>query len=122
MHVARFLVAKRLNFADTLGRLTMNIKFIVSGLVLAVVLGVGMTEGEKQLDSLKVVANAAAKMGCTCVFVAQRPIDQCVADFPEGFDLASPYVDEENGQVRSSIYGIELGAAQFNKGQGCSLQ
>ena len=121
MHVARFLVAKRLNFSDTLGRLTMNIKFLVSGLVLAVVLGVGMSEGEKQLDSLNVVANASAKMGCTCVFVAQRPIDQCVADFPEGFDLATPVVDPETASVRSSIYGIELGVAQFNDGQGCLL-
>lgn len=100
----------------------MNIKFITSGLVLAVVLGIGMIEGEKQLNAFSVVANAAAKTGCTCVFVAGRDLDQCLRDLPQGFDVASVWVDRESKAVHSAIYAVVRGTARFQGSQGCVLE
>ncbi len=120
--MARFLVGMWLFCADTLGRLVMNIKFIVSGLVLAVGLGVGMIEGEKLMGAFSVVANASAKINCTCVFVAERELDQCMKDLPQGFDLAQAFVERESKTVQSSVYWVVRGAARFQATQGCSLE
>lgn len=120
--MARIPGARCVNFANTLVRLTMNIKFLVSGLVLAVVFGIGMIEGEKQLDAFSVVVNGAAKMGCSCVFVAHRPLEQCLRDLPEGFDGTSAYVDQEMKAVRTSLYGVVRGTSRFHGPRGCSLE
>lgn len=104
-----------------LGRTEVNIKFVTLALVLAVVMGVVMIQGEKQLDTLSVVTNAVAKTGCSCVFIAERPLEACLADNPPGFDLASAYVDREAKTVRTSIYGVVRGAASFRGPLGCTL-
>jgi hypothetical protein len=100
----------------------MNIKFLVSGLVLAVLLGVGMIQGEKFLGSFQVVANAVAKTGCTCVFVAGRSVDECAREIPPGFDVATAYLDRERQVMHSSIYGVIRGTARYRERTGCTLE
>ena len=100
----------------------MNIKFVVSGLVFAVALGVGMIVVEQKLDGVGVVANAVAKTVCTCVFVAGRGLDECVADNPPGFNLAVATLDESEQAVDSSFYWIIRGRAHYEGATGCMLE
>ncbi len=100
----------------------MNLKFLLIGMVIAVGMGIGMIQGEKKLDALIVVANAVAKTNCSCVFVAGRDLAECVKDAPPGFDLATPWIDEEVPGVGSSIFWVVRGRANYREGVGCSLE
>ncbi len=100
----------------------MNIKFVVIGLVFAVGLGLGMIVVEQKLDGVGVVANAVAKTVCTCVFVAGRGLEDCVADNPPGFDLAVASLDEQEQAVDSSFYWVIQGRARYEGEVGCTLE
>lgn len=100
----------------------MNLKFLLIGMVIAVGIGVGIMQGEKKLDALSVVANAVAKTVCSCVFVAGRDMQECVKDSPPGFDLATPWVDEEEPGVTTSIFWIVRGRASYRSDLGCRLE
>lgn len=100
----------------------MNIKFVISGLGLAVVLGLGMTFAEGKLDAVSVVANAVAKTVCTCVFVVGRDLEDCAADNPPGFDLAVASLDEREQAVHSSVYWVVRGTAHYEGDVGCVLE
>lgn len=91
-------------------------------MVIAVGIGVGIMQGEKQLNALTVVANAVAKTVCSCVFVAGRDVQDCIKDAPPGFDLATPWVDEDAPGVTSSIFWVVRGHASFQPALGCRLE
>ncbi|MEQ9519767.1 MAG: hypothetical protein RLN89_10040 [Parvibaculum sp.] len=99
----------------------MNIKFLSIGLVLAVLIGMGLSYGERKLDAMGVVANAVAKTTCTCVFVAERDFDACLADNPNGLEVASAWLDAEEKSVSSSVYIVARGTAHYHPLTGCSL-
>ncbi len=100
----------------------MNLRFLLIGMVIAVGMGVGIMQGEKKLDALTVVANAVAKTVCSCVFVAGRDLQECVKDSPPGFDLATPWVDEDAPGVTSSIFWVVRGHASYQPTLGCRLE
>ncbi len=100
----------------------MNLRFLIIGIVLAVGMGVAMIQGEKQLDALTVVANAVAKTNCSCVFVAGRDLADCIKEAPPGFDLATPWIQEDPPGVSSSIYWVVRGSARYSDGIGCRLE
>lgn len=91
-------------------------------MVIAVGMGVGIIQGEKKLGALAVAANAVAKMTCSCVFVSGRELSECVKESPPGFDIATPWVDEELPGVSSSIYWVVRGTARYREGLGCRLE
>lgn len=100
----------------------MNLRFLIIGMIIAVGMGVGMIQGEKKLDALIVVANAVAKTNCSCVFVAGRDLADCIKEAPPGFDLATPWIDEDAPGISSSIYGVVRGRARYSEGIGCRLE
>ncbi len=99
----------------------MNIKFVSIGLVLAVLIGMGITYGERKFNAMRVVANAVAKTTCTCVFVAERDFDLCLADNPPGFEIASAWVDAETKTASASVFWVARGTARYHTATGCSL-
>ncbi len=100
----------------------MNLRFLLIGMIIAVGMGVGMIQGEKKLDALIVVANAVAKTNCSCVFVAGRGLADCAKEAPPGFDLATPWIDQETPGVSSSIFWVVRGRARYSEGIGCRLE
>ncbi len=99
----------------------MNIKFLIIGLTLALVLGLGMTAAGERLDGLRVLANSVAKTACTCIFVEGRLLEDCLADSPVGTDLAATFLDEQAQSVHSSVYWVVRGRARYEGETGCIL-
>ena len=85
-------------------------------------MGVATIQGEKQLDALRVVANAVAKINCSCVCVAGRELSDCIREAPPGFDLATPWIREDPPGISSSVYWIVRGSARYSEGVGCRLE
>lgn len=100
----------------------MNIKYVATAVGLAVLIGIGMTQGERQYDNVSVMVNAVAKTACSCVFVAGRDLADCRKDDPPGFDLASAWVDAEEQAVGASLYAVVRGRARFDPATGCTLE
>ncbi|MBG51282.1 MAG: hypothetical protein JJ939_08855 [Alphaproteobacteria bacterium] len=99
----------------------MNIKFVSIGLVLAVLIGVGLSYGERKLEAMRAVANAVAKTTCTCVFVASRDFDSCLGDNPPGFEIASAWHDVEDQSASASVFVVARGTARYHRATGCAL-
>lgn len=63
-----------------------------------------------------------ARIGCSCRFVAARPLDQCRDDFMPGMSLVVLSQDEEVKSVTARVFPIASETARYRKGQGCVLE
>ncbi|MBX7482306.1 hypothetical protein [Qipengyuania qiaonensis] len=64
----------------------------------------------------------AARVGCSCRFVAGRSLDDCTKDKLEGMELISLSEDPEAKSVTASIPFIASDTAVYREGYGCVLQ
>ena len=108
----------------------MNFKFVVAATILVVAMTLLYQTVEKQVDAAFIVANAVAKTACTCVFVAERPLEACRKDDPPGFSLAKAWVTEGAGEassdelsgVSTSVMWVVRGRAFYRADLGCQLE
>jgi len=61
-----------------------------------------------------------ARLSCSCVFISQRELSQCLDDLPAEASWLSVRVDTQAATVTARALWIE-GRAQFAEGKGCML-
>ena len=64
----------------------------------------------------------AARVACSCRFVAGRGLDDCAKDKLEGMGLVRLSEDAEAKSVTASIPLVASDTASYRKGYGCVLQ
>ncbi|MFW2349494.1 hypothetical protein [Qipengyuania sp.] len=64
----------------------------------------------------------AARVGCSCRFVAGRSLDDCAKDKLEGMELVSLSEDVQAKSVTASIPLIASDTATYREGYGCVLR
>lgn len=108
----------------------MNFKFVVAATILVVAMMLIYQTVEEKVGAAFIVANAVAKTACTCVFVAQRPLEACRQDDPPGFSIARAWVVEpaasdgaaELPGVSTSVMWAVRGRAFYRPDLGCQLE
>lgn len=60
-----------------------------------------------------------ARIGCSCHFVAGRPLDQCRDDFMPGMSLVTLSADGEEKSVTARVFPLASETALYREGQGC---
>jgi len=60
-----------------------------------------------------------ARIGCSCRFVAGRPLDQCSDDFIPGMSMVILSEDDEAKSITARVFPIASETVSYRKGQGC---
>lgn len=88
--------------------------------VIAVVALIGWSQRD-QFAYAHMATGYAAKTTCSCRHVSGRPLEACVADFPEEA-RSNIEVREEGEVVRASVlFGAFSAEARYEEGYGCQL-
>ena len=89
--------------------------------ILALALFAGFWLFVRPMLAFAPIASAyGAKKVCSCVFVAERSLEQCKVDFTE--DVSAATFIQEDSAVRVEILGGRYTErAEFTEGQGCRL-
>ena len=64
----------------------------------------------------------AARVGCSCRFVAGRSLEDCGKDTLEGMELVMLSENETNRSVTASIPFVASDTATYREGYGCVLR
>ena len=96
--------------------------FWIGGLIFAaIVLSSVVWSMRDDVAYAKMATGYAAKQTCSCLHVSGRPIESCVAEFPEEARNAVT-VSEEGNTVRASVlFGAVSAEARYEEGYGCTL-
>ena len=89
--------------------------------VLLVIAGLGWQFWLKdQVAFAKVATAYGAKQVCSCLHVAERPMDSCMDDFTT--DISAVRIADDGAVTRASVLGGLVDAkARFEPGLGCTL-
>ena len=90
--------------------------------VVVIVLGVGGYFGWRTAVAADVGAAAMAKVACSCVFVDGRPLADCRADDPPGFEGVDVQLDLSTKTATGVVLGLIKRHASYQEGYGCVLQ
>ena len=90
---------------------------IIGALVL--LLGIGAWAGRDSYATARIGTTYVAKQTCSCLFVAQRPIDSCSRDFAAEALRPLDVVVSENNVTVSALGGLIAARSQFETGFGC---
>ena len=93
-------------------------------LVLAVVaIAVGVWMNRTTIDGLGNTGTAyAARVACSCRFVAGRSLESCNTDKMEGMELVSLSDDVEAKSVTATMPLVSSTTATYREGYGCVLE
>lgn len=92
-------------------------------LVVAAALGAAwLAWGEAATRTGKTGTAYAARVGCSCRFVAGRSLEDCGKDKLEGMELVSLSEDAANKSVTASIPFVASDTARYREGYGCLLE
>lgn len=101
----------------------MNKRWIWIGAGVAVLAAVGFIVFALRDDAeyARIATGYAAKQTCSCLHVSGRPLESCLADFPE--DARSNISVRQDGNlVRASVlFGAISAEAEFEEAYGCRL-
>jgi hypothetical protein len=82
----------------------------------------GAVAGALALPALGVAAGYAAKMVCSCVFVAGRSATACHDEDLPGLWFVRVDIDASAREARASALGMRSARARYAEGLGCILQ
>lgn len=80
-----------------------------------------LIHGEETLRTGEVGTAYAARVGCSCRFVAGRSLEDCAKDKLEGMELVSLSENETTQSVTASIPFMASDSATYREGYGCML-
>lgn len=94
--------------------------------VLAIIaLAVGSTAFafRSEINGYGTIASAySARVGCSCRYVAGRPLDDCAKDKLAGMELVTLVEDDETKSVTARFPLVASATATYRKGYGCVLE
>lgn len=100
-------------------------KLVKAAVVIVIMLGVAALLAwqfiiKDQIDLARVATPYGAKMVCSCRFVAERPMESCLADFTE--DVSAVSFAEKHNSIRATVLGGVVSAtAVYEDDLGCTL-
>ena len=91
------------------------------GLALLVVVGCSLLAwfGPRWRAEARLASAYGARIGCTCHFIAGRPLGECPSDFEPGMGMVTLSVDEAARTVTARVMPLASDSATFRPGQGC---
>ena len=94
---------------------------LITFAVMLVLIGVGWQVWLKDQVAYARIATAyGAKQVCSCLHVAERPMDSCLGDFTT--DISAVSFADDGGETRATVLGGLVSArARFEPGLGCTL-
>lgn len=95
--------------------------WLIVALVAALAAG-WLTYGEQTVRTSEAATAYAARVGCSCRFVAGRSLGDCAKDKVEGMELVSLSEDSASRSVTATIPFIASDTASFREGYGCVLK
>ena len=97
--------------------------WIALATLLAVLLGIAWLVWGEALRRTGGVGTAyAARVACSCRFVAGRGLDDCAKDLLEGMELVRLSEDPQTRSVTAAIPLVASDTASLRDGYGCVLQ
>lgn len=99
----------------------MNMRYLISAVVLAVLIGVVLQPTRRLIADAEVGARAVAKTACSCVFIAGRELEACRADDPPGFEMVRASLDREAKAINASVFWIIRAEAVYRGATGCAM-
>lgn len=102
--------------------LTSRIALIVLALVVLGIAGALYANRTSVSGYAEVGTAYAARVGCSCRFVAGRDIEDCDKDRLAGMELVSLSADEEARSVTASFPLVTDTTATYREGYGCVLE
>lgn len=73
------------------------------------------------IKSTKTATRYVAKMTCSCVYVTERSLAQCIADLPEAATQVEVTDNREAKLIEASVLVFNA-KASYEEGRGCKLQ
>lgn len=89
--------------------------------VLAFLMLGGVLSGCDASRTLDNATRYAARMSCSCVYVAGRDLQACLADLPPQAQWLDIDVDSETQRVTARALWVS-GSAHYTEGRGCRLE
>ena len=95
-------------------------KGLLIGIVVVVaIVAVALFAGRDTWATAKIGTVYVAKQTCSCLFVAERPMDSCRTDYDASALKPLTVEKLEHGVKVSALAGIVSAQAQFEPGFGC---
>lgn len=94
--------------------------FLIGALVLAGLIALAVFSFRDEFAYAQIATGYAAKQTCSCVHVSGRPLEACMADYPEEAGQIS--ISQRGEIVRASVlFGAVSAEAAYEEGYGCAL-
>lgn len=87
--------------------------------VLVLLLGIGVWGGRDTLATARIGTTYVAKQTCSCLFVAERPLDSCRTDYDDEAVRSLDVVTSDSSVTVSALGGLISSRAEFEQGYGC---
>lgn len=87
--------------------------------VLVVLIGIGVWSGRDTYAAARMGATYVAKQTCSCLFVAERPLDSCRTDFDAEAIRPLDVLVSKSSVTVAALRGLISARAQFEPGFGC---
>ena len=84
-----------------------------------VLISIGVWSGQDTYATARIGTTYVAKQTCSCLFVAQRPIDSCSGDFDAEALRPLDVVVAGNDVSASALGGLISSRSHFEPGFGC---
>lgn len=97
----------------------MKRKWLLIVSVLVVLIGIGVWSSRDTLATARIGTTYVAKQTCSCLFVAERPLDSCHTDFDAEALRPLDVVVAKDGVTVSALGGLISARSQFEQGFGC---
>ncbi len=95
--------------------------FWLALVVIGIACSAWLAYGESATRTSEVATAYAARVGCSCRFVAGRSLEDCEKDKLEGMELVSLSENAQSRSVTASIPVIASDTARYREGYGCVL-
>ena len=94
-------------------------KWQVVIVVLVLLVGIGVWAGRDTFATARIGTTYVAKQTCSCLFVAERPLESCRTDFDADSLRSLDVVTSKDGVTVSALGGLISARARFEQGYGC---
>lgn len=87
--------------------------------VLVLLVGIGAWASRDTFATARIGTTYLAKQTCSCLFVAERPLESCRTDFDAEAVRALDVVTAKDSVTVSALGGLISARAKFEQGYGC---
>jgi hypothetical protein len=87
--------------------------------VLVLLAGIGVWASRDTFATARIGTTYVAKQTCSCLFVAERPLESCRTDFDAESLRQLDVVTSGDGVTVSALGGLISSRARFERGYGC---